>query len=72
MTTKAIISKNATEIETDILSFIKDGSVSEEMLFNEGIFYFLFGYYSDEIVLYEDVMKAINRVRDFIIKKCKH
>ena len=72
MTVKAIISNNATEIETDILSFIKDGSVSEEMLFNEGIFYFLFGYYSDEIVLYEDVMKAINRVRDFIIKKCKH
>lgn len=72
MTTKAIISKNATEIETDILSFIKKDLVSEEMIFSGDIFFFISGYYTDEIVLFEDVMSAINRVRDFILKKCKH
>ena len=72
MTVKAIISKNATEIETDILSFIKKGLVSEEMIFSGDIFFFISGYYTDEIVLFEDVMTAINRVRDFILKKCKH
>ena len=72
MTVKAIISKNATEIETDILSFIKKGLVSEEMIFSGDIFFFISGYYTDEVVLFEDVMKAINRVKDFILKKCKH
>lgn len=72
MIVKAIISKNATEIEKDILSFIKKGLVSEEMIFSGDIFFFISGYYTDEIVLFEDVMTAINRVRDFILKKCKH
>ena len=72
MTTKAIISKNVTDIEIDILRFIKEGSISEEMLFSDGIFYYLSGYYEDEIVLYKDIMTAINHVTDFIIKKCKH
>ena len=72
MTVKAIISKNATEIETDILRLIKEGSVSEKMLFSDKIFYYLSGYYEDEIILYEDIMIAINRVQEFIINKCKH
>ena len=72
MTVKAIISKNATEIETDILRLIKEGSVSEKMLFRDKIFYYLSGYYEDEIILYEDIMIAINRVQEFIINKCKH
>lgn len=71
MTVKAIISKNVTEIETDILSFIKKGLVSEEMIFSGDIFFFISGYYTDEVVLFEDVMTAINRVRDFILNKCK-
>ena len=72
MTVKAIISKNVTEIETDILRLISKGSISEEMLFSGDIFYYISGYYEDEIVLYKDVMTAINHVTDFIIKKCKH
>ena len=72
MTVKAIISKNVTEIETDILRLIAKGSISEEMLFSADIFYYISGYYEDEIVLYKDVMTAINHVTDFIIKKCKH
>ena len=72
MTVKAIISKNATEIEIDILSFIIKGLVSEEMIFSGDIFFFISGYYTDEVVLFEDVMSAINRVRDFILNKCKH
>ena len=72
MTTKAIISKNATEIETDILRLISKGSISEEMIFTGDVFYFISGYYEDEIVLYKDVMTAINHVTDFIINKCKH
>lgn len=72
MTVKAIISKNVTEIETDILRLIKEGSISEKMLFSDGIFYYILGYYEDEIVLYKDVMTAINHVTDFIINKCKH
>ena len=72
MTVKAIISKNTTEIETDILSFIAKGLVSEEMIFSGDIFFFISGYYTDEVVLFEDVMSAVNRVRDFILKKCKH
>lgn len=71
MTVKAIISKNVTEIETDILRLIKEGSISEKMLFSDGIFYYILGYYEDEIVLYKDVMTAINHVTDFIINKCK-
>ena len=72
MTVKAIISKNVTEIETDILRLIKEGSISEKMLFSDGIFYYILGYYEDEIVLYKDVMTAINHVTDFIVNKCKH
>lgn len=72
MTVKAIISKNTTEIEIDILRLIKEGSVSEKMLFSDKIFYYLSGYYEDEIILYEDIMIAINRVQEFIINKCKH
>ena len=80
MTVKAIISKNVTEIETDILRLIKKGSISEEMLFGAGIFYYMYGYYSHdpelpesgEIVLFEDVMIAINHVQGFITKECKH
>lgn len=72
MTVEAIISKNVTEIETDILRLISKGSISEEMLFSDGIFYYISGYYEDEIVLYKDVMTAINHVTDFIINKCKH
>lgn len=72
MTTKAIISKNVTDIEIDILRLIKEGSISEKMLFSDGIFYYISGYYEDEIVLYKDVMTAINHVTDFIINKCKH
>ena len=72
MTVKAIISKNVTEIETDILRLISKGSISEEMLFSGDIFYYISGYYEDEIVLYKDVMTAINHVTDFIINKCKH
>lgn len=71
MTVKAIISKNVTEIETDILRLIKEGSISDKMLFGDGIFYYISGYYEDEIVLYKDVMTAINNVTDFIINKCK-
>ena len=71
MTVKAIISKNVTEIETDILRLIKEGSISEKMLFSDGIFYYILGYYEDDIVLYKDVMTAINHVTDFIINKCK-
>ena len=72
MTVKAIISKNDMEIETDILRLISKGSISEEMLFSGDIFYFISGYYDDEIVLYKDVMSAINRVKNFIVKECKH
>ena len=80
MTVKAIISKNANDIEIDILRLIAKGSISEEMLFGTDIFYYMYGYYSTdselpesgEIVLFEDVMIAINHVKDFIIKKCKH
>ena len=72
MTTKAIISKNATEIETDILRLFKEDSISEEILFSGYIFFFLWGYYDDEIILYKDIMIAVNRVRNFILKKCKH
>lgn len=72
MAVKAIISKNATEIETDILSFIKKGLVSEKMIFSGDIFFFISGYYTYEVVLFEDVMTAVNRVRDFILKKCKN
>ena len=72
MTVKAIISKNVTEIEADILRLISKGSISEEMLFSGDIFYYISGYYEDEIVLYKDVMTAINHVTDFIINKCKH
>ena len=72
MTVKAIISKNATEIETDILRLISKGSISEEMIFTGDVFYFISGYYDDEIVLYKDVMTAINRVKNFIVNECKH
>ena len=72
MTVKAIISKNVTEIETDILRLISKGSISEEMIFTGDVFYFISGYYDDEIVLYKDVMTAINRVKNFIVNKCKH
>ena len=80
MTTKAIISKNANDIEVDILRLIAKGSISEEMLFSADICYYMYGLYSHdselpesgEIVLFEDVMIAINRVKDFIIKECKH
>ena len=72
MTVKAIISKNATDIETDILRLISKGSISEEMIFTGDVFYFISGYYDDEIVLYKDVMTAINRVKNFIVNKCKH
>ena len=72
MTVKAIISKNATDIETDILRLISKGSISEEMIFTSDVFYFISGYYDDEIVLYKDVMTAINRVKNFIVNKCKH
>ena len=80
MTVKAIISKNANDIEIDILRLIAKGSISEEMLFSADIFYYMYGLYSHdsefpesgEIVLFEDVMIAINRVKDFIIKECKH
>ena len=72
MTTKAIISKNVTEIEIDILRLIKEGLVSEEMLFSDRIFYYLSGYYEDEIVLYKDLMTAVIYVQGFIIKECKH
>ena len=72
MTVKAIISKNATEIETDILRLISKGSISEEMIFTGDVFYFISGYYDDEVVLYKDVMTAINRVKNFIVNKCKH
>lgn len=72
MTVKAIISKNVTDIEIDILRLIKEGLISEEMLFSDSIFYYISGYYEDEIVLYKDVMTAINHVTDFIINKCKH
>lgn len=72
MTVKAIISKNDIEIETDILRLFKKGSISEEMLFSGDIFFFLSGYYDDEIILYKDIMIAVNRVRNFIINKCKH
>lgn len=72
MTVKAIISKNTTEIEIDILRFIAKGLVSEEMVFSGDIFFFISGYYTDEVVLFEDVMSAVNRVRDFILKKCKN
>lgn len=80
MTVKAIISKDVSDIEIDILHLIKEGSISEEMLFGTDIFYYMYGYYSHdselpesgEIVLFEDVMIAINRVKDFIIKECKH